>query len=293
MILHPIMLLQALINGLLLGGIYALVAIGLNLVFGVIKVINFAHGEFLMLGLYTAYWLAVLYGIDPYISLPIIVLVTFMLGVLTQKMIIEPLLKAPPLNQLLATAGLSLVLQNVALSLWRADYRAIMTAYAGLSITVGPLMISVVRLVSFLAAISVALTFYLFLMRTDLGRSIRAIAHDKEIAELMAIDVKRHYVMTFGIGGALAGITAALIAPIYFVYPTVGAPFGLMSFIVVVLGGLGSFVGALFGGLILGVVESIAGFLTNAELARAFAFAIFLIILFIKPSGIFGEKARV
>jgi len=276
-----------------LGGIYALMSIGLNLIFGVVKVVNFAHGEFLMLGMYIAYWAFTLYGLDPYISLPLVALLIFGLGALTQGLIINPLLRTKDINQVLATIGLMIFLQNLALFLWKSDFRSVLTAYSAESISIGEMRFSLTRMFAFAVAMATALLFYILLTRTDVGRRIRAVAQDSDAAELMGIDHRRVYVLTFGIGGALVGIAAAAMSPIYYAFPTVGALFGPTAFIVVVLGGLGSFIGAIVGGLIIGIVESVAGVLTNAELAKAVAFAIFLLVLFRKPTGLFGERARV
>lgn len=268
-------------------------SIGLNLIFGVVKVVNFAHGEFLMLGMYIAYWAFTLYGLDPYVSLPLVALLIFGLGALTQGLIINPLLRAKDINQVLATIGLMIFLQNLALFLWKSDFRSVLTAYSAESISIGEMRFSLTRMFAFAVAMATALLFYILLTRTDVGRRIRAVAQDADAAELMGIDHRRVYILTFGIGGALVGIAAAAMSPIYYAFPTVGALFGPTAFIVVVLGGLGSFIGAIVGGLIIGIVESVAGVLTNAELAKAVAFAIFLLVLFRKPTGLFGERARV
>lgn len=276
-----------------MGGIYALMSIGLNLIFGVVKIVNFAHGEFLMLGMYIAYWAFTLYGLDPYVSLPLVALLIFGLGALTQGLIINPLLRTKDINQVLATIGLMIFLQNLALFLWKSDFRSVLTAYSAESISIGEMRFSLTRMFAFAVAMATALLFYILLTRTDVGRRIRAVAQDADAAELMGIDHRRVYILTFGIGGALVGIAAAAMSPIYYAFPTVGALFGPTAFIVVVLGGLGSFIGAIVGGLIIGIVESVAGVLTNAELAKAVAFAIFLLVLFRKPTGLFGERARV
>ncbi|MEM2491019.1 MAG: branched-chain amino acid ABC transporter permease [Candidatus Bathyarchaeia archaeon] len=292
-LIAPGTLAQAIISGILLGGIYALMSIGLNLIFGVVKVVNFAHGEFLMIGMYIAYWAFALYGLDPYVSLPLVALSILALGALTQGLIINPLLKTKDINQVLATIGLMIFLENLALFLWKSDFRSVLTAYSAASISMGEIRLSLSRIFAFAVAMSTAIVLYFLLTKTDVGRRIRAVAQDAEAAELMGIDHRRIYIATFGLGGALVGVAAAAMSPIYYAFPTVGALFGPTAFIVVVLGGLGSFIGAMIGGLIIGIVESIAGVLTNAELAKAFAFAIFLLVLFRKPTGLFGERARV
>ncbi|MFQ6080296.1 MAG: branched-chain amino acid ABC transporter permease [Candidatus Bathyarchaeia archaeon] len=287
----PSLLFHAFINGLILGGLYALVALGINLIYGVMRIVNFAHGEFLMVGMYVAYWLFMLYGIHPYVSIPMIILVVVVLAVATERLLIEPVLKDPEINQLLITAALSVFLQNIALFFWKADYRGIPIELHPL--TFAGVTIGFMRLNALIVALPTSFIFYLFLMKTGLGRSIRAVAQDREIAELMGISVRRVYTLTFGLSALLIGIGAAIIIPVYYVFPLAGFSFGLMAWIIIVFGGLGSYEGAFIGALVLGVVEAITGVVTNAELARAFAFAIFIGVLIFRPEGLLGKRARV
>jgi branched-chain amino acid transport system permease protein len=282
---------QVCINALLLGGMYAVISVGLNLIFGVLKIINFAHGELIMLGMYTAYWLTTLYGLNPYISIPIIAMILFVVGVVIERVLIKPILKAPGVNQLLTTAALILVLQNLALILWRADYRGI-SVYVP-TVTLGHLYIPGTRLVAFIGGLVTSLALYYVLMRTDIGRRIRAVAQDPEIASVLGINVSIIQTLTFGLGALLTGIAGSLLIPIYMVNPMVGGTFGLISWIIIVLGGLGSFVGALVGSFIIGFIEAFVGALISLEISRVVAFAIFIAVLFIKPTGLFGEKSRV
>jgi len=280
---------QLIINGLLLGGIYALISIGLTLIFGVVEIINFAHGEFLMLSMYGSYWLFQLYGVDPYVSLLMVIPTFFLIGWAVQRIIIQPIIDAPPLNQIFATVGVSLVLQNVALFLWKADYRTVRTAYSGLSLKTAGLMISFPRLVAFFLALALIAGLLTFLKRTYTGKAIRAIAQERRAAMLMGIDINRMYKVAFGIGIACVGAAGAMLIPIYYTFPTVGGLFVLIAFVVVILGGYNSLIGALVGGLIIGVVEAFSGFFLSPHLKEAVYFVIFILILLFRPTGLFGR----
>jgi branched-chain amino acid transport system permease protein len=284
-----ITIVQLIINGLLLGGMYALISIGLTLIFGVLEIINFAHGEFLMLGMYASYWLFQLYGIDPYLSLLIILPVFFFIGLAVQRVTIQPILNAPALNQIFMTVGMSLVLQNVALFFWKADYRTVQTAYSGVSLKTSGLMISFPRLVAFFLAIGTIAALLIFLKKTYTGKAIRALAQERRAAMLMGINVYRTYQIAFGIGIACVGAAGAMLIPVYFVFPTVGALFVLIAFVVVILGGYNSLTGALIGGLIIGVVEAFSGFFISPHLKEAIYFVIFILILLFRPTGLFGR----
>lgn len=282
-------ILQLIINGLLLGGIYALISIGLTLIFGVLEIINFAHGEFLMLGMYASFWLFELLGIDPYLSLFILIPAFFLLGLAVQRIIIQPIIDAPPLNQIFATVGLSIVLQNVALFFWKADYRTVRTAYSSLVLKTHGLMISFPRLVAFVLALTMITALLIFLKRTYTGKAIQALAQERRAAMLMGININRTYQIAFGIGTACVGAAGAMLIPIYYAFPTVGALFVLVAFVVVILGGYNSLVGALVGGLIIGLVESFSGFFISPHLKEAIYFAIFILILLYRPTGLFGR----
>lgn len=282
-------LIQLIINGLLLGGIYALISIGLTLIFGVVEIINFAHGEFLMLSMYSSYWLFQLYGVDPYVSMIIVLPAFFVIGWAVQRIIIQPIINAPPLNQIFATVGVSLVLQNAALFFWKADYRTVRTAYSGLSLKTAGLMISFPRLVAFFLALALIALLLTFLKRTYTGKAIRAIAQERRAAMLMGIDINRMYKVAFGIGIACVGAAGAMLIPIYYTFPTVGGLFVLIAFVVVILGGYNSLTGALVGGLIIGVVEAFSGFFLSPHLKEAVYFVIFILILLFRPTGLFGR----
>jgi len=284
-----VIVIQLIINGLLLGGIYALISIGLTLIFGVLEIINFAHGEFLMLSMYASYWLFQLFGVDPYLSLLMVIPVFFLIGLAVQRVIIQPIINAPPLNQIFATVGLSLVLQNVALFFWKADYRTVRTAYSALSLKTSGLMISFPRLVAFVLALGLISILLIFLKRTYTGKAIRALAQERRAATLMGINIYRTYQIAFGIGIACVGAAGAMLIPIYYAFPTVGALFVLIAFVVVVLGGYNSLTGALIGGLIIGIVEAFSGFFLSPHLKEAIYFVMFILILVFRPTGLFGR----
>jgi branched-chain amino acid transport system permease protein len=284
-----ITILQLTINGVLLGGIYALISIGLTLIFGVLEIVNFAHGEFLMLAMYASYFLFQYYGIDPYLSLLIILPLFFLIGVAVQRATIQPILNAPPLNQIFMTVGLSLVLQNVALFFWTADYRTVKTNYSALTLRTGGLMISFPRLLAFLLAMGLIAALLIFLKKTYTGKAIRALAQERKAAMLMGINVYRTYQVAFGIGIACVGAAGAVLIPVYFVFPSVGTLFVLIAFVVVILGGYNSLTGSLVGGLIIGVVEAFSGFFISPHLKEAIYFVIFILILLFRPTGLFGR----
>lgn len=288
-------LLQIIASGILLGGIYALISIGLNLIFGVIKIVNLAHGDFLMLSMYATFFLFTVFKINPYLSTLIVFPLFLVLGLVVFKLMIKPLLgKAETeVNTILATAGLGFVLQNIALMLWGSDFRAIETNMTGKSYEIGGVMLSSGRLWAFIICVVVAGLLYYLLMYTRLGAKIRAVSQDSDAATLMGINVTKIYGLTFAFGIALVGIAGAVITPTFYVFPTVGLYFNTMAFIIVVLGGLGSFTGALVGGLIIGLIETFTGVVASAELAQVASLLLFLVILFVKPEGIMGKGARV
>jgi len=280
--------LHILVVGLLVGGIYGLVAIGLNLIFGVIRIVNFAHGELVMLGMYGAYLCYVTLGLDPYLSVLLVVPAMFVVGVVVHRLILQPL-HAESSMQIFATFGLLILFQNVVLALTRGEGYSVPSKLAGLTIAVGDIRVTVSRLVIFAAVTLAAIALHLFLQRTLIGKSIRAVTQDRQAAQLMGINVERTFVITFGIGSALAGLAGVLLAPIYTLAPGIGGNFVLAAFAVVVLGGLGSVAGAYFGGLIVGLVEAFAGFYIDPELKQAIWFLIFLAVLVIRPTGLFGQ----
>ena len=280
--------LHVLVVGILLGGIYGLVSIGLNLIFGVIRVVNFAHGELVMLGMYGAYLAYSLLGIDPYVSILLVVPALFLFGLIVQRLIIEPL-QSESMMQMFATFALLTILQNVVLAITRGEGHNVPTRVGSMGLELGDIRLAATRLIILLAVTVIAVLLHLFLQRTLIGKSIRAVTQDRQAARLMGINVERTFMVTFGIGAALAGLAGALIAPIYTLSPGIGGNFILAAFAVVVLGGLGSVAGAYFGGMIVGVVEAFAGYYIDPELKQAIWFLIFLAVLVVRPNGLFGQ----
>lgn len=279
---------QVIISGLLQGGVYGLVGVGLTIVFGVIRVTNFAHGDIMMLGMYLTYWLGVAIGLDPYVAFFVVLPVLFLFGVAMHRGLIAPLLDAPASMQMFATVGLGIVLQNLALLLFKADFRTVNTAYSSIVLDLGSISVSFPRLVAFLSAMAITAALFVFLKHTYLGKAIRGVSQDRRAAVLMGINVDQVYAITLGIGCASAGVAGALLMPIFYVYPTIGTSFVLAAFVVVVLGGLGNMVGALLGGLIIGVVEALSGYFISPALREAVYFILFISILLLKPSGLLG-----
>ncbi len=292
-------LLPALLNGLLTGAVYALVALGLTLIYGVLHIINFAHGSLLMVGLYGVYFLYTLAHIDPYLALPVMVAAMFALGYALERGVIGWTIKsrqhgrARDENVMLVTLGISIVLENAALYLWHADTRTIETPYAFSTIDLGVAIVPVAKAVAFAGAVIAAGLLWLLMARTDLGRAIRAVAKEPRGAQLMGIDVDHIYAMSFGIGAACLGAAACLLLPSIYVEPNVGHAFVLTAFTVVVLGGMGSFVGALLGGFVIGIAESLCGLYLGESLGQIGTFIIFIVVLMAKPTGILGRQAGV
>ncbi|MEY4448994.1 MAG: High-affinity branched-chain amino acid transport system permease protein LivH [Pseudomonadota bacterium] len=288
-------LLSALLNGLTTGAVYALIALGLTLIYGVLHIINFAHGASLMMALYGVYALKERWGVDPYVALPFMVPAMFVLGYGMQRLIINRASHGKDENILLVTLGLSIVMENLALLFFKSDTRTIDTAYTLSTVAIGPeavqVMVSVPKLVAFAGALVVSALLIVILQRTDLGRAIRAVAKEKQGARLMGIDVEHVYAMCFGLGLACLGAAACFLLPAYYVNPQVGNGFVLVAFTVVVLGGMGSFAGALLGGLLIGVVESFGGLFLGESLGQVGIFVIFIAVLLLRPQGFFGAKA--
>ncbi|MFP8832719.1 branched-chain amino acid ABC transporter permease [Hydrogenophaga sp. XSHU_21] len=279
------------LNGLTTGAVYALIALGLTLIYGVLHIINFAHGASLMLALYGVYWLKQGLGIDPYVALPVMVAVMFALGYGLQRVVINRASHGKDENILLVTLGLSIVMENLALLFFRSDTRTIDTAYTLTTVEIGPAFIALPKLIAFAGALVTSAVLLWLVTRTDLGRAIRAVAKEKQGARLMGIDVDHIYAMSFGIGLACLGAAACFLLPAYYVNPQVGGGFVLVAFTIVVLGGMGSFAGALVGGLLIGVVESLGGLYLGESLGQIGIFLIFIAVLLFRPQGLFGSKA--
>jgi branched-chain amino acid transport system permease protein len=283
-------LFPSVLNGLTTGAVYALIALGLTLIYGVLHIINFAHGASLMLALYAVYWLKESLGIDPYLALPIVVPGMFAVGYLLQRGVINRASHGKDENILLVTLGVSIVMENIALLAFKSDTRTIETAYTLTTVPIGPAMIALPKLVAFGGALVTSAVLLWLVTRTDLGRAIRAVSKERQGARLMGIDVEHVYAMSFGIGLACLGAGACFLLPAYYVNPQVGSGFVLVAFTIVVLGGMGSFAGALLGGLLIGVVESLGGLFLGESLGQIGIFLIFIAVLLFRPQGLFGAR---
>ena len=283
-------LLPAVINGLTTGAIYALIALGLTIVYGVLHIINFAHGSLLMLALYAAFFLQVFAGVDPYWALPILVPAFFLLGYALHAGVIARVAGEKEHNVLLVTLGLAIVIDNLALYFWTSTTRTVDLPYAFSVVDLGIALVPVPRAVAFLAALALSALLAAALRFTDLGRAIRAVAREREGARLAGIRVGHIHAVSFGIGTACVAAAACLLLPTFYVTPQVGHAFVLVAFTTVVLGGMGSVLGALVAGLALGVVEAVSGLLLGESLGQIGIYAIFILTLLIRPAGLFGSR---
>jgi branched-chain amino acid transport system permease protein len=277
-----------LLSGLLLGGIYSLVSIGLNLIFGVVRIINFAQGAFVMLAMYATFFCFAKFGVGPYFAVFLVVPLMFVLGLAVQRLVLQPL-QDEPMMQIFATFGLLILFENLILAITRGEGYSLTGTYSRVVIDIFGLKASLSRVIVFLAASVIAFALTLFLQRTMAGKAIRAVIQDRQSARLMGINVSRIYLLTFGLGTALAGVAGALLAPIYTLSPYIGSNFILAAFAVVVLGGLGSVPGAYIGGLAVGLMESFAGYYVDPALKQAIWFIIFVVVLVLRPSGLMGQ----
>jgi branched-chain amino acid transport system permease protein len=282
-----IYLLEAIINGLLLGGVLALLALGLNLIFGVIDVVWIAYADIVMCGMYVIYFLYAEYGVPLPIACLVAIVAMAAFGILVHLLIIAPVLNSPPINQLLATGGLLFFLQSFATLLFGTDFRNIGVRLPILEI--GTIYISFARLIAFALGLVGAIALYLFLKRTYIGTAIRAIAQDRDIVGLMGVDQRRIYLVTSAIGGALAGLAACLLAMQYDVHPFIGNTFGPVIFMICVLGGLGNMIGGFIASFIISQIIAIAGYYSNTELSYVLAFTFFIVLMFVRPRGIFAR----
>lgn len=282
--------LQSLISGILIGGVYALIGIGLTIIFGVMRVINFAHGDLLMVGMYGTFYLFTLFNIDPFISIVITMPLMFLYGGFLQKVFINRILGSLPQNQILLTIGMGLIMSNGIMLAFTSDYKILSTDYSSSSFDVLGISISTPLLISFAITAGITAVLYWFLLKTDTGQAIRATAQDREAAQLMGINVKRMSIIAFGLGASLAGTAGALISPTYYIFPQVGSTFTLKAFVITVLGGMGSIVGATLGGILIGVAESIGGVYFGSGWKEVVVFVLFLLVLLFKPSGLMGKS---
>ena len=287
----PLILITAILNGLLTGAVYALVALGLTLIYGVLHIINFAHGALLSMALFGAFFAFRLLGLDPYLAALFLAPALFAFGYALQRFIIGPASHGDDRNILLVTLGVSVVIENALLYAFRADTRTIDVPYAFQTLDLGFTFLPIPRVIGFGAVLAVAVALWALMTWTDLGKAIRAVAKEKLGAELVGIDVSHVYAVTFGLGTACVAIAACLLIPTYYVNPTVGEAFVLIAFTIVVLGGMGSVPGALIGGLLIGVVESLSGLFLGESLGQIGIFLIFIMVLLVRPTGLFGVKA--
>lgn len=284
------------INGILMGSIYGLTAMGLTIIFGVLKVINFAHGSLLMVGMYVTYWTVTLTGVNPYLAIFFVAPVMYLFGYYLQDIVIKPIFIAEknvrePITVIIVTTGIWYILDNLTLLVFGPQYRSLQdNPLRGQMLEVSEMFISVPKLYGFIVALITAAGIYWFFHKTSKGRAIRATSMDREAASLMGINQYKIYNMAFGIGTATAGIAAVTLVPFYNVFPTVGVLFDIKGFIIVVLGGLGSIGGALLGGIVIGLIESVGPQFMTATWTEAIVYGLFLVVLFVKPSGLFGQK---
>jgi branched-chain amino acid transport system permease protein len=283
---------QAVVNGLLIGGIYALVSIGVTLIFGVVKIVNFAQGEFVMIGMYISYFLAASLGVDPLVSLLVSMPVLFVVGVLLQHFLIRRVLGLGDMPQIFLTFALSLLLVNVTLLLFTANYRTVQTSYSETVIHLGPLYLPTAKLIAFAVAMALSALLWVFLRATDLGKAMRAAAQNRDVAMLMGINPDRVFSVAVGLALALAGAAGSLLMPFYPAYPLVGQVFVLMAFVAVVLGTLGNVTGALLASLMMGVAESLGIQFVGADSGLIVVFLMLLLTLALRPNGLFGGWSR-
>lgn len=289
----PIALAQNLSNGLLIGGVYALVGVGLTLIFGVMRTINFAHGDFVVLGMYGAVVFNLVFGWDPYLSLIVAVPVGFFVGVVLERLVLARLADAPPEASMLATLGLSLIIGNALLLSFGGEPQSVRVPYAASTVPIGPVRVSVVLLLAGAATALAILALYLVLERTEIGRAIRGTAENRLGAELVGIDTTRIHSLVFGVGVALAVVAGVTLIPLLFATPaTTGAVFTLKAFVVTVLGGLGRIGAAIGGGLLLGVVEVLGASYLASEYRDAYGLLVFLLVLLLRPEGLFGRSVK-
>jgi len=283
--------LQALVTGLLMGGVYAVYSSGFSLIFGVMNIVNIFHGELIMIGAFTTYWLFTLYHVDPFLTLPVSILSASLLGYAIQRLLINRVVEAPPMMSYLCTFGIHLILANLALLAWSADFRTVTTSYSGKGFSIGPITVPLARLATFTIAIVTTFAIYWFLEKNRHGKAIRAASQDKEMARLVGIDIRKVYALTFALGAGITGMAGGLISTYFVIYPQMGLPYTIIAFCVVVLGGMGYIPGALIGGLLLGIIQSLTATYLTSGLSVAITFILLFVILILKPQGIMGRGA--
>jgi branched-chain amino acid transport system permease protein len=283
-------LLQTLASGLLIGLIYALVAVGLTLIFGVMDIVNFSHGEFLMFGMYSSFWLFSLYKLDPVFTLPLTALMLFALGMLVYKLVIKKITNAPMVSQIFTTFGLMILFRGIAQFFWKPDFRTLDHTMVSGHVGWGGFQVGTPQLTAGFGAILVTLGIYFFLTRTKAGAALEATAADKEAAQLMGIDSHKMFALAWGVGAACAGVAGSLLSTFIPIFPDVGANFILIAFVVVNLGGFGSVIGALIAGVLVGVIEVMGGFFLGPQYKLAIVLVLFLAVLMFRPQGLMGKS---
>ncbi|QCI67325.1 branched-chain amino acid ABC transporter permease [Phreatobacter stygius] len=281
-------LIQAILDGLMIGGVYAVISIGLTLVFGVMGIVNFAQAEFLMLGMFVAYYAWAWLGLDPLLAAPLAFVVVFILGAAMQRLLIRRVLKAPDVAQIFLTVGLLIVLENAALLMFGSGFRSVSTPYQTASLKIGQLFISVPYLLAFVMSVASGLALWLFMRASWFGKAMRATAQDPMAARLMGIDADRMHMLAFGLGVGLTAFGGAVILPYLTASPTVGGQFVVLMFTVVVLGGLGSVAGAVAGGLAVGIIQSVSALAFPIQLQNLVLFVVFIGVLAFRPEGLLG-----
>jgi branched-chain amino acid transport system permease protein len=281
--------LQTLVSGVLIGLIYALVAIGLTLIFGVMDIVNFSHGEFLMFGMYSSFWLFALFALDPIFTLPLTALFLFALGVIVYKLIISKITNAPMLSQVFTTFGLMMLFRGIAQYFWKPDFRTVDKSIVSGHVSLAGIQIGLPQVTAGIGAILVTAAIYFFLTKTTAGAALEATAADKDAARLMGIDSQKMFALAWGVGAACAGIAGALLSTFFPIFPEVGANFILIAFVVVNLGGFGSVIGALIAGVLVGVIEVMGGFLLGPQYKMAIVLGLFLAVLMVRPQGLMGK----
>lgn len=283
------MFIQMLVAGILIGGVYALIGLGMTLIMGVMRIINLAHGQLMMVAMYITFALFQFFELDPYFALLIAMPALFLLGVLIQKYFLNPLLKIDsviPQNQILMTVGIGIVLTETIRFIFRSDYKSVKTTYSTATFMIGNISWNVPMFVAFGLAVLLTAALFVFLLKTDAGRSVRATAQNKDAAMLLGINAEWITQLTYGLGAAMAAAGGTLLLPIYYLFPDVGGQFTLKAFVITVLGGMGSTVGAIMGGLVLGVAETLGATYISMDLKDAFGMVIFVLVLVFMPGGL-------
>jgi len=281
---------QSLLSGVLMGLIFALVAVGLTLIWGIMDIVNFAHGDFLMAGMYISFWMYSLWGVDPLLSLPVSGTLLFVLGVVVYQLIIRRILGAPMLIQIFATFGLMILMRYVAFYFFTPNYRTIQQTFLSGNIDLHGIYLPVPQLAAAAGAFLTTGAVYVLIHKTRMGGALQATAEDREAAALMGIDTDRMFTLAWGIGAATAGIAGSLLSTFFYIFPEVGGIFGLIAFVAVTLGGFGNVAGAFVAGILIGVIEALAGHFYDPALKTVFVYALFLGVLFFRPQGLLGVK---